>query len=124
MPEKSWMIFLAVVGVSCVSLWKQRQDIIRVGEQSQDQDGRRYTYIKEGAQNQAGETVTTVIRKFPWESESADNPVPAAHNTTAYTSKASSSTSIIHQQQKQLELLATMTFANGGFRGPSCPCCK
>ena len=28
-----------------------------------------------------------------------------------------------HQQQ-QLEFLSTMTFANGGIRAPSCPCCQ
>ena len=28
------------------------------------------------------------------------------------------------QQQQQLEFLSTMTFANGGIRAPSCPCCQ
>jgi hypothetical protein len=27
-------------------------------------------------------------------------------------------------QQQQLEFLSNMTFANGGLRAPSCPCCQ
>jgi len=27
-------------------------------------------------------------------------------------------------QRQELEFLATMTFANGGLRAPSCPCCE
>jgi hypothetical protein len=29
----------------------------------------------------------------------------------------------VASQQHQLEFLASMTFANGGLRAPSCPCC-
>ena len=28
-----------------------------------------------------------------------------------------------HSQKEQLDFLASMTFANGGLRSPSCPCC-
>lgn len=60
---------------------------------------------------------TKEVPRFPWE--------PAAGTRLEMRAFSASSDPIsTDQQNQQLELLASMTFANGGFRPPSCPCCQ
>jgi len=52
---------------------------------------------------------------FPWEPNSSSPPSPLGkHQTTTNAPNA----------EEQLQFLACMTFANGGLRLPSCPCCQ
>ena len=77
---------------------------------------------KEGdeANEDDGPTTSSTIQfqRFPWE--------PAAQTTTQSDVAAETSPNRMStdHQNRQLELLASMTFANGGFRPPSCPCCQ
>lgn len=54
-------------------------------------------------------------------------PVPRGEEATSSPKKNNSSdgqeTPKVKDHQKDLEFLASMTFANGGMRAPSCPCC-
>lgn len=79
--------------------------------------------------------------KFPWEPVSSDSGDEVAKKKPPYLfaekpwlrsqseeQHAAAAAAVTRQdsreqQQKQLEFLSTMTFANGGLRLPSCPCC-
>lgn len=50
---------------------------------------------------------------FPWEPNTNTPPQETAHQTSNNT-----------RAEEQLQFLACMTFANGGLRSPSCPCCQ
>lgn len=52
--------------------------------------------------------------RFPWE---------PAEGTVSRAALLSSKPRHMADQCKELDFLATMTFANGGIRSPSCPCC-
>ena len=47
----------------------------------------------------------------------------AAAASTAFPSSRGSKTRTTKQCTEDLDFLATMSFANGGLRSPSCPCC-
>ena len=61
------------------------------------------------------------VSKFPWEPEEDDDDddamitIPKANTNKSDDSKET--------KDRQLDFLASMTFANGGIRAPSCPCC-
>lgn len=58
-------------------------------------------------------------KPFPWEATTRD--------IGNYGNKTNNQKKEKHNMvdtDRQLELLATMTFANGGFKSPSCPCCQ
>jgi hypothetical protein len=68
--------------------------------------------------------------KFPWEpAETLDG---AVVKSTLSTTQDAISTQEYHEpilkkelsNQKELEFLANMTFANGGIRSPNCLCCR
>lgn len=59
---------------------------------------------------------------FPWEPTVNDGKdAPSAQNDTAPPQKSLHSNK---SQQEQLDFLASMTFAGGDLRAPSCPCCQ
>ena len=51
---------------------------------------------------------------------SADEIVSNPRNGGAFDDQQ---TQTVQNHQRDLEFLASMTFANGGMRAPSCPCC-
>ena len=53
---------------------------------------------------------------FPWEPKS-NQPRPYSFRETTATVKNRG------QEQKELDFLSSMTFANGGLRAPNCLCC-
>lgn len=56
------------------------------------------------------------VAPFPWE--------VASNNSSAKSpSENPAVLSCHHSSKAQLDFLASMTFANGGLRPPSCPCC-
>jgi hypothetical protein len=63
--------------------------------------------------------------QYPWEpmgtvtSDTIDDASPPRHSLIP-----SNSLPTRQAQQQQLEFLSNMTFANGGLRAPSCPCCQ
>jgi len=74
------------------------------------------------------------ISMFPWEpsvnSEKEDTRGSRAVSQDVKRSKQPLRSGILHQnskpqtsRDKQIDFLASMTFANGGLRAPSCPCC-
>jgi hypothetical protein len=65
---------------------------------------------------------------FPWEPKGKQHERLQQHiinppNNEGRPTSSSSSSSSRAANEKQLELLASMTFANGGMRTPSCLCC-
>ena len=54
---------------------------------------------------------STASKKFPWEPENRENDVILIKRQQ------------LHDPGKELNFLASMTFANGGLREPTCPCC-
>jgi hypothetical protein len=63
------------------------------------------------------------IPAFPWEPKCDNN------KTTSTLYSFREKTTFTHhrekeQQQQELDILSTMTFANGGLREPNCLCCR
>ena len=78
---------------------------------------------KNGSDNALKSTDTDdVIGPFPWEPKlSKDSSSASAEsNKTDDTRKRHH---ITRNQNQELDFLASMTFANGGLRAHSCPCC-
>ena len=64
-------------------------------------------------------------RVFPWENSVKSSTitgkvVPSAEQKDRLTVQISD----MQYHTNDVEFLASMTFANGGFRPPSCPCCQ
>lgn len=66
------------------------------------------------------------VQRFPWESQAAANETrrSSSPENGKKFSKHMDKLSSKQQTQNELEFLASMTFANGGLRAPSCPCCQ
>ena len=58
------------------------------------------------------------IQQFPWEPKQS-----IATLEEVIDNKDSHNRRNFHDKDKQLDFLASMTFANGGLREPNCPCC-
>lgn len=58
------------------------------------------------------------IQQFPWEPKHS-----IATLEEVIENKDSHNRRKFHDKDKQLDFLASMTFANGGLREPNCPCC-
>jgi hypothetical protein len=63
-----------------------------------------------------------VVESFPWEPKSKDPPYSFKEKFLEDTKKPQHDTSK-KQHLEQLEFLSSMSFANGGLRAPTCPCC-
>ena len=57
------------------------------------------------------------VARFPWE------PKPSGAEAQQPSVLADPSNPKKQSEQEQLHFLAQMSFANGGMRAPSCPCC-
>jgi hypothetical protein len=82
--------------------------------------------------NDVEDTTESPLPPFPWEPAKVGNnliqDVYREPHTQNIVAEASSLECKERQPQnsmrsQQLDLLASMTFANGGLRAPSCPCC-
>lgn len=98
--------------VLCIALWK----LSRLSSKENDKES---DCPKEVA-------LDTVAAPFPWEPRvdernEADKPKETPRN---HVMSAIASEQWQKQQQQQLEFLASMTFAGGTLRAPSCPCCQ
>lgn len=58
------------------------------------------------------------IQQFPWEPKHS-----IVTLDEVIENKDSHNRRKLHDKDRQLDFLASMTFANGGLRKPNCPCC-
>jgi hypothetical protein len=68
----------------------------------------------------------TMRKRYPWEPKEKVNQNNHQNNHSSYINKAKVPSHISTSQddaKNQLQFLSSMTFANGGLREPSCPCC-
>jgi len=65
---------------------------------------------------------------FPWEpnksTSSTDTDTSNTTSPNAITKHHPIITNSTANEEQQLHFLSQMTFANGGLRSPSCPCCQ
>ena len=96
--------FLAGVGMTLVALRSQSIGNDRVEEDDADDSRNKDEGIP-----------------FLWEPKSTTNSQDQQQQSNFMCEKRKKS----HQQeQKELDFLSTMTFANGGLRAPNCVCCR
>ena len=79
---------------------------------------------KEEEQQEEEESQSPPLISFPWEPNNAalsDTTLPSSSSPPQETKQQTSNNT---RAEEQLQFLACMTFANGGLRSPSCPCCQ
>jgi hypothetical protein len=61
---------------------------------------------------------------FPWEPKKSTKPMVSTRYSFREPQANQSIKTTTMTTDHQLDILASMTFANGGLRVPTCPCCK
>lgn len=108
-------ILSIAVAASILLLWAarmERQDKNKTRDPSED-----------GHDFQEPREKHLTLRRFPW--QPSETVPPGQRNVASAILNVSNPNHLsAHEQQTQLSFLASMTFANGGIRSPSCPCCQ
>jgi hypothetical protein len=76
------------------------------------------TLRRRSKRQQSVQSIQRHTKPFPWEAQSTNL------NKSISTTPQPPRNMATREQQKEIDFLANMTFANGNFRGPSCPCCQ
>lgn len=64
-------------------------------------------------------------KRFPWEPTPVNNSIVSHGDGQSFNGRSNGFPVLSKEQQKKrLDVIASMTFANGGLRIPSCPCCE
>jgi Flp pilus assembly protein TadB len=115
--NSSWIALLvaavAIVGVGMIYL-----NTFTVASRRESRDGSKSDRV---SKNKDATTIAPIVskegRRFLWDPTTL-------HQEKSKEASKPKKVLPVDEQNKQIELLASMTFANGGFRGPSCPCCQ
>eukprot|EP00986_Skeletonema_menzelii_P012270 scaffold6699_cov80-Skeletonema_menzelii.AAC.3 len=102
-PWLPWATFVAIIILSVASTSLQKE------EEQQEEESQSPPLSPES---------------FPWEpninTSLSDTSLPSSSSPPQEGTNQTSNT----REEEQLQFLACMTFANGGLRSPSCPCCQ
>jgi hypothetical protein len=102
------------IAASMLILWAARLE--RQEKASLDSSG-------DGHNDQEPSDENIKLRRFPWQ-PSETVPLGRRNIASAILDVSNPRNASPHEQQAQLSFLASMTFANGGIRSPSCACCQ
>lgn len=81
---------------------------------------RHIVILATSSQKEEEEALPLSPEPFPWE----PNNIKSTSDTTPPQQAKHHQKTNTPNTEEQLQFLACMTFANGGLRSPSCPCCQ